>query len=78
MVVTEETSPFAFTAFMLIVPVGRTTMSSLSSTFNQSSSGPRLARHRSHRCRDSSVSRFSSRKPYERANRFAPSPTSMM
>ena len=76
--VTELRSPAALTILRLIVPVGRTTIGVPSGTLSQSSSGPRLARQVSQSWRDSGVSRFSSWKPYDRANRLAPSPTSMM
>src|SRR5262245_59416263 len=77
-VVTDDTSPLAFTTSRLIVPVGRATMGVLGGTSSQSSSGLRLARHSSQSCRDSGVSRSSSLKPYDNAKRFAPSPTSKM
>ena len=76
--VTEDSSPFAFTTSRLIVPVGRATIGSFSGTSSQSSSLLRLARHSSQAWRDCGVSRSSSLNPYDSAKRLAPSPTSRM
>src|SRR5687768_8427936 len=88
-VVTDERSPAAFTAFMLIVPLVNFTLR-LSASLetrcaplaapglsSQLSCGLRHAFQRSQSWRLFSVRRFCSRNPMSSANCFAPGPTSM-
>ena len=73
-VVTDERSPAASTAFMLMVPVVKATSAS-SRGSSQLSVGLRRVFQRSHSCRELSVSSSCSSNPSERAKRPAPSPT---
>src|SRR5258705_3604387 len=87
-VVTDDMSPPAFTAFMLIVPVVNFTCSGSSidrldvsgggALSSQASAGLRHALQRSQSRLLFSVRRFCSLNPISIANRLAPSPTSMM
>src|SRR5437868_12453023 len=87
-VVTDEMSPRALTAFILMVPVVNFTCSGWSyvtlpagggvpGLSSQLSLGLRHAFQRSQSCRLFSVSRFCSLKPICSANFLAPGPTSM-
>src|SRR4030081_983861 len=91
-VVTDDMSPAAFTAFMLIVPVVNLTWRGSSNGMlaegggpalslrvsSQASAGLRQAFQRSQSFRLFSVRRFCSLNPISSANFFAPAPTSMM
>src|SRR6266480_2091140 len=91
-VVTDEISPFALTAFMLMVPVVNFTCRGSSNVrlavaggrtlslrlSSQLSAGFRHAFHRNQSRLLFSVRRFCSLNPISRANFLAPAPTSMM
>src|ERR1700736_6713840 len=91
-VVTDDRSPAAFTAFMLIVPVVNLTWSGSSNGMlavgggpalsllvsSHASAGLRQAFQRSQSFLLFSVRRFCSLNPISSANFFAPAPTSMM